>query len=273
MKVLAIFTCFNRKDKTESCIKSLVSGNLDCEFTFIVADDSSTDGTRELLKEMKKEYDINILEGTGSLYYSGGMYLGMRYALEKLDKNYDYMLMMNDDVEFYNGCIEKMERQSREQGGAVVIGAMQNSKGNLSYGAVKYIKGIKYKIVDVDQWKVPADTFNANCVLIPYEVFVKVGAIDSYYIHSLGDFDYGLMLKKLGYRLFVSKEYVGLCNNNSNKGTWTDCSLGIKERIKKKENIKGAPTKQWFYFLRKNFGIIIAIKSSCTPYIRIFLGK
>ncbi len=273
MKILAIFTCFNRKDKTEYCIKSLVSGNPRCEFTFVVADDCSTDGTIEALEKMKEVYDIHLLIGNGSLYYSGGMQLGMNYALEKMDQNYDYMLMMNDDVEFYDKCIEKMIKQSVEQGEAVVIGAMQNNRGQLSYGAIKYVKGIKYETLDINQWSKPADTFNANCVLIPYSAFIKVGAMDSHYIHSLGDFDYGLVLKKYGYKLFVSQEYAGLCNNNSSKGTWLDHSLGIIERIKKKESIKGAPTKQWFYFLRKHFGPTIAIKASLTPYIRIFLGK
>ena len=45
------------------------------------------------------------------------------------------------------------------------------------------------------------------------------------------------------------------------------------ERIKRKESIKGAPTKQWFYFLNKNFGVFSAIKGSVTPFVRIIIGK
>ena len=41
----------------------------------------------------------------------------------------------------------------------------------------------------------------------------------------------------------------------------------------KKENIKGAPTKQWFYFLKKNFGYMAAVKGTLSPYIRILFGK
>ena len=66
---------------------------------------------------------------------------------------------------------------------------------------------------------------------------------------------------------------MGLCNNNDNKGTWTDVNLSRIERIKKKESVKGAPTKQWFYFLEKNFGIFSAIKGTVTPFIRIIIGK
>ena len=92
-------------------------------------------------------------------------------------------------------------------------------------------------------------------------------------MHSLGDFDYGLSLKKAGYEIYQSNSFVGTCNNNSNKGTWTDTTLNRTERIKRKESIKGAPTKQWFYFLKKNFGFFSAIKGTVTPYMRIIVKR
>lgn len=273
MKVLAIFTCFNRKEKTENSIRSLADGNPSCDFTFVVADDNSTDGTYERLEVLSDKYDIHLLRGTGSLFYSGGMRLGMEYALEELPKDYDYLLMMNDDVSFHIGCIEKLSEQSREQGNAVIAGATYDDNGKLSYGAIKYIKGIRYRKLAPEEWKIPADTFNANCVLIPYEAFVEAGEIDCHYIHSLGDFDYGLSLKRNTFKIFSSKEFVGICSNNSNKNTWMDKSLSRKERLRKKESAKGAPTKQWFYFLKKNFGVKKAIIHSISPIGRILLGK
>ena len=101
MKVLAIFTCFNRKEKTKKCIETIITGNPECDFTFVVADDGSTDGTYEMLQNMQSDYSLYILRGNGSWFYSGGMNAGMNYALQNLPHNFDYMLMMNDDVEFY----------------------------------------------------------------------------------------------------------------------------------------------------------------------------
>ncbi len=196
MKVLAIFTCFNRKEKTKKCIETLTAGNPECDFTFVVADDGSTDGTYEMLQNMQSDYSIYILRGNGSWFYSGGMNAGMNYALQNLPHNFDYMLMMNDDVEFHDKCIQKMIVQSNEQDNAIIVGAMCDETNKLSYGAVKYISGYKYKKLRLDEWKIKTDTFNANCVLIPYKAFEKVGAIDSFYKHALGDFDYGLSLKE-----------------------------------------------------------------------------
>ncbi|MCD7824191.1 MAG: glycosyltransferase family 2 protein [Oscillospiraceae bacterium] len=273
MKVLAIFTCFNRKDKTENCIRKLTASNPTCEFTFVVADDNSTDGTQEILTSMQTDFDIHLLKGDGNLFYSGGMRLGMDYALNKLGSDYDYMLMMNDDVEFYDHCIEKMAEQSIEQNNSIIVGATEDSCGKLSYSAMKVERGYYFSRMPIDRWKDEADTFNANCVLIPYEAFKKTGSIDSVYVHSLGDFDYGLALKRNGYKLHVNREYVGCCNNNPSAGTWTDRSLSRRERIRKKESVKGAPTKQWFHFLRKNFGLPRAVFSSMTPFFRILVKR
>ena len=63
IKVLGLMTCFNRKDKTVRALKNLIQGNPEIDFSFIVADDASTDGTAQALKEFKtvtKEEVINI---------------------------------------------------------------------------------------------------------------------------------------------------------------------------------------------------------------------
>lgn len=273
MKILAIFTCYNRKEKTKKCIETIAAGNPMCDFTFVVADDGSTDGTSDMLQSLQPEYEIYVVEGSGKWFYSGGMNAGMEYALQDLPYDYDYMLMMNDDVEFFGNSVQSMISQSVLQNDAVVVGAMCNDCYELSYGAVKYISGYKYRKMGLSEWENPADTFNANCVLIPYKAFERVGAMDAYYRHSLGDFDYGLSLKRAGYKIFQSKEFAGMCNNNDSKGTWTDISLSRIERIRKKENVKGAPTKQWFYFLKKNFGFPAAIKGVVSPFLRILIGK
>lgn len=273
MKILTICTCFNRKEKTRECIETITAGNPEFEFIFVIADDGSKDGTDKMLKQMQDKYQIYIIKGSGSWFYSGGMHAAMEYAKEKLSKDFDYMLIINDDVKFLENCIHQMVEQSKTQNQAVIVGAMKDETGRQSYGAVKYISGYKYRKMNISEWHVAADTFNANCVLVPYKAFEKVGSMDPFYRHSLGDFDYGLALKRAGYNIYQSKDFVGICNNNNKKDTWEDTTLRRVERIRRKESIKGAPTKQWFYFLKKNFSLSLTIKGVITPFIRILLGK
>lgn len=274
MNILVIMTCFNRKDKTEECIKSLSKGNSNLNFTFIVVDDNSQDGTVNMLEELQKIYTIHIIKGDGNLYYSGGMRMGMDYALNNLDGLFDYFLMINDDVEFFESCIERMLSQIQTNK-SVIVGVTCDQEKRLTYGAIKYIKNnsIKYRKVDITEFDLECDTFNANCVLIPYSALKKIGSIDSRYIHALGDFDYGFSLKKNGYIIKTSDRYVGYCDNNSVENTWQDQNLPVIKRIRLKENPKGAPIKYWFYFLHKNFGLVPALVYCVSPFIKIILKR
>lgn len=269
--VLVIMTCFNRKDKTLTCVETLVRGNKKLSFEFLVVDDKSTDGTREALEELSRNQDIaiTVLTTLGDCFWSGGMRVGMNYA--KLHKKAEYCLLVNDDVRFYHSCIQSMMNDCNAD---VLVGSTHDENGKLSYSGIHYRKrSIKYELVMPGEETLDCDTFNANCVLMPYEIFLEIPSIDPYYVHGLGDFDYGLSIKKAGIRIRCFNRYVGICNNNSTTGTWLDTSLSRSDRFRKKEHPKGQPTKQWFYFLRKNFGLWKAIFYSLTPFVRIMIKK
>ena len=102
--ILGIFTCYNRKKKTLSCLKSIVEGNPELNFRFLAVDDASADGTSE---ELERLDNVKIVQGTGSLYYSGGMRKGIAEAKMNC-RNFDYCLLFNDDVDFFPEAIEKM---------------------------------------------------------------------------------------------------------------------------------------------------------------------
>jgi GT2 family glycosyltransferase len=269
--ITAILTCFNRKEKTVKCLTSLVKGNPFIDFSFIVVDDNSNDGTVDAINEL----DLNtiILNGNGSLFWSGGMRKGIGYYLENCKT--EYVMLVNDDVDFFNGAIEKILKQSISSNKSIV-GATCNDKYEFTYGALKLIKPRKkdlYTYIKPEEGAIVCDTFNANCVLLKDEVIRKVGNFDSVYRHGLADLDYGFMVSSNGYKIISSREYVGVCYKNSIKGGWRDTSLSRIERIKMKESIKGSPFREWFYFLEKNFGYLLAIRYSITSYLRILIGK
>lgn len=339
-RIAVLFTCFNRIEKTRACIDFVerAAKSADCVIDWFITDGGSSDGTVSALSKhncndnnstassitpvndtlAKSNIHFQVADG---VFYSQGM----RKCMEMLDTNesaytnslskdnihtdsnsdksdspYDYVLLVNDDVEFSEDFLVKMLDYSEKSGlNKVVVGAtctcpttnpdancdtcsksMSDSgitgKQIQSYGGVRYNNkpgstlSIKYSMVSIDDTDKSCDTFNANCVLIPWDIYSSSPRIDEYFVHGLGDFDYGLCLN--GEKI-SSDFYVGICNNNSKSGTWMDSSLSRSDRFKKLNSVKGAPTRQWFYYLRKHFGIAPALIHSMSPYIRILLGK
>lgn len=262
-KILALATCYNRKEKTINAINSLVNGNKSIDFSFIICDDNSSDGTYDELQKIK---NVDIVKGTGDLYWAGGMRKAIAKALEIKDL-YDYCLLFNDDVDFYEHSIEGIINNNHE----VTVGPTCNKNNELSYGGIVKTSNMrpKYKTVIGQE----CDTFNANCVLIPWDIFVKNGNFDKKYVHILADYDYGFKLKNNGIRIVVADKFVGECENNSLKSTWNDKTLSKIERIKNKESAKGLLFGQWFHYLNKNYNFITATIYSITPYIHILFNK
>lgn len=271
-KVLALATCFNRCEKTKKSLYTLQEKNSDIDFDFIICDDNSNDGTYEMLEKIE---NVTVLKGNGNLFYSGGMRKAISKAKSMDLTKYDYIMFMNDDVEFFENSISKLIIELNSQN-SIIIGSMCDDNNQLSYGgAIKTskIRPNTKNVMSTSDNIVYCDTFCANCVLIPKNIFVKLDNIDSVYTHAMGDFDYGFTAVRNGYKIIASSFFVGKCNDNPVENTWKNVNLTRKERIKRKESPKGLPYKEWFHYLNKNYNILTAIIYSLTPYIRILLKK
>ena len=163
-KVLGLMTCYNRKEKTTRALRKLINGNPQIQFSFVVADDGSTDGTFE---ELQKNPQIEIIRGDGNLFYSGGMRLAINKA-KMFEDTFDFCLLFNDDVDFKEHAIEKLCAKDKS---FIWVGPTSDECGELSYGGVvktsNWIPKTRIVMADAAAGK-KCDTFNANCVLIPF---------------------------------------------------------------------------------------------------------
>ena len=174
--IVVLMTCFNRCEKTKRCIESISRGSShQYILKFVIVDDGSSDGTEEMLSFYSKIYTIHTVKGNGELYYTGGMRKGMEYIIG-VHWKFDYLLMVNDDVEFFEGFLNGMIEKSLKKNNAVIAGAVHNQNGDLNYGAVKFKtkRSLKYKKLELMDQEIEADTFNGNCVLVPRNIFIKI---------------------------------------------------------------------------------------------------
>src|SRR5512133_1867572 len=80
--------------KTIPAIYGHISAIEDWQFEIVVSDDNSSDGTPEWLQQHFP--NVKVLHGNGSLLWSGGINMGVNYALA--DGNFAYVLLWNHDT-------------------------------------------------------------------------------------------------------------------------------------------------------------------------------
>jgi len=260
IKIAIVFTCYNRKIKTEHCMNTIkaqlqklsnrVKTNIFC------CDDNSTDGTYEMLTSKFKE--ITVVRGTGKLFWAKGMAMAMTEA-EKAEP--DFYLMINDDVEFFDNAIETMliSYEHVHNGMEPIVGSTKDIlTGERTYGGIHWNHKTYGEIQTPVYPSIPCarcEQANWNCFLLPREVYKKVGPIDDFYEHSFADYDYSNRICKAGYSIYVAEDYIGYCSRNSINGTWMDTSLSIKKRIKALHKPSGIPPKSNWHYCKKFYGI------------------
>lgn len=277
MRLAIMFTCFNRKEKTLRCIESLYKQRNIPQFDLYVCDDNSSDSTVEAIRE--KFPNTIILKGSGSLFWTRGMYKVMKAANEV---GYDYYLMVNDDVEFIDTMWISMYEPFSEYRTLGVVGCtLSQSTLKQTYGGSKFFKDrwnyyIGPMLAPAEGYFVECDLANWNCFLISQEVVKRVGIIYPVYEHAMGDFDYSFRMRRKNIKIVLAKQFVGYCETNGIEGSFKDSTLPRKTRLKKLFQPNGLPIKSWFYFTKSYYGHTW-FRNFLVPYIkdigRIIAGK
>ena len=102
-----LLTCHNRKDKTLACLASFYEAikHNNLHFEIFLVDDGSIDGTAS---SVAIEYPtVNLINGTGNLFWNQGMRLAWIKALEN-NLNYDFFLWLNDDCFMFKDALSHL---------------------------------------------------------------------------------------------------------------------------------------------------------------------
>jgi GT2 family glycosyltransferase len=263
MKRIAILlTCHNRRAKTINCLKSLYKtlkvSNPGIKSDIYLVDDGSTDGTsQEIIMHFP---GINLIKGSGELYWAGGMRLAWETALSK-DRQYDSFILLNDDVilmvnflmdllNTHEHCLEHFH-----QSGIYACSTIDSSTSKISYGGTLIKrKGIKVESARITPGDVPVpcSIANANILMVTMEVVESIGILDSKYTQQFADYDYTLAASKKGIPVLVCPGFGGSCVNDHGRN-WLPSNSTLKDRIDYLYSPLGLAYKEQLYYLKKNF--------------------
>lgn len=271
MNLAIIFCCYNRMSETLHCLEQLqknISANRDIKTDIYVVDDGSTDGTRAQISD--KYPKVVLIQTAGNLYWSKSMYIGMARALEL--QRYDFLLMINDDVDFYENMMNIMfESYYKANCECGIVGTTQN-KLKPTYGGRTECDDLLTPNGEIQECYFA----NWNCFLLPTSVINKVGLIDNHYRHAYGDYDYSFRMIKKGIPIYVAIDYVGECEINKKRNRFADAKVPRLERIKALLSPKGIP---FFSYMRYNVKVSGVRKILCYLYgylsffVYILLGR
>ena len=228
-KIGVVICNYNKKEFVIECIRTVLESKLgDESIDVYVVDNASTDGSAD---EIAKVYGskVVLIVNTENLGGSGGFNTGLRAAM-KSDKQYDYLMCVDNDIEMDENNIHRLLEFLKNNSDVGMVGSkilrMQHPERLQELGAM--IDFDKCTIVPnfkdyLDDESIPkvqyCDYVPACSLMVRREVVEKVGAIPEDNFIYWDDMEWGYRVNLAGYKVaaisdaFV-KHYMG-----TNSGT------------------------------------------------------
>lgn len=273
MRVLALAACWNRRESTLRSIRSLAQQKLPAGATLeiCIVDDSSSDGTAAAVRDQFPR--VAVVEGSGNLYWAGGMRFGWQKYAE--GRSFDYLLVFNDDVEVEQDALARLiaVAQNLERDGCrhyTVCGALANQSGATTYGGVLRAScwhPLRFRIAEASAVPQSCDTLNMNFALISRAAIDRIGFLDPDFVHGRADYDFGLRLRKQGGRVVMAPGVIGRCERHDLNKQSLKPGLSFSERWQRLTSVKEQPPKERAIYFRRHGGILWPVLWA-IPYVR-----
>jgi GT2 family glycosyltransferase len=244
--VTILIPVFNGIHHTKKCITGLYNMIEKIEKTdriaVVVIDDGSKDGTGEWIRDNFPK--VKVLQGDGTLWWSGGINMGIKYALDELKT--EYILWWNNDIkpapDYLKQLLEIIDKEEVYIGGSKIYYAgneqliwSMGGKFDTRSGK-KFMLGMNEYDNESYNHEVDADWLPGMGTFIHKSVFEKIGFVDeSMFPQYHGDSDFTFRAKLAGYSIKVYPE-LKIWNDKSNSGLLHQDSA--KQLIKTLNDVK-----------------------------------
>lgn len=268
LAIAALLTVFNRREKTLRCLSRLLDQvtNDHISLEVFMVDDGSSDGTTQSVKEQFPS--VNIIYGTGNLFWNRGMYLAWQTAAKY--KAFDYYFWINDDTFLLPGALRRLLQTSEEfNQKAIVVGttSTNNDVTQLTYGG----RDKKGRVLAPKDYAIPCNHFNGNIVLVPKFAYELLGPNDPVFHHALGDFDYGKRAYKRGIKMMVAPGVLGTCDAHEVLPDWCNPKISLKKRWTAFRTPLGQNPEELFIYNFRHDGMGKALYNYLTNHLRVIL--
>lgn len=242
-----VMLALNQLEYTQNCILSLFE-NTPIPHELIVVDNGSTDGTADFLKRLSARWPhVKVISNASNLGFAGGNNQGMAAARG------DYVVLLNNDLLFTPGWLEKMLVWMQEDPSVGLVGPCSNH-GN---GCLE-VSGGYSNMEELARFAAEFERRHERrgfavkrlvgfCLAIRRAVIDAIGGLDEGFgIGNFEDNDYCLRARAAGFACWIAADtfihHVGSQTFNGEKidhGYWMDFGWS---RFKKKWNLNTSHT-------------------------------
>jgi GT2 family glycosyltransferase len=260
-KIAVLLTCFNRKEQTLKCLKSVYDQKLNTGivFTIYLVDDGSTDGTAEIVGQAFPE--VHLIQGNGMLFWAGGMRKAWNSAINDND-DLDYFFLLNDDTILAETAIADLLADIEALGKTetIMIGTtVDPATKSFSYGGRLLLNNYSSKskkVIPDGQKPQLCHLGNANMMLVPNGVVQRIGILSGLYTHGMADYDYTLKARRNGIKSYIGSQIGGYCQDDHGNN-WVKPGNSVKQRIKYLYSVKGLAYKEYLNFIKLYFPLYL----------------
>ncbi len=260
-RIAVLMTCFNRIETTLVCLERLFAATLpaDYQLEVFLVDDASPDETGRLVKE--RYPDIHMIQGTGDLYWCGGMRLAWDTAAQYAD--YDFFLWLNDDSHLYPDALKTIlgDYEAAPKKCCMITGAFCDPQTKeITYRVASKTHGLLSPNGSIQPYH---GVSSGNLVLISRKLFDKIGGLSKAFRHGCGDYEYAYRAGKEGYTTYLASCMCGECAANFGYDQKKLLNMSLLDRIAVFKRPNGMAVWDNIQYKRLTRGYCIAILSLC----------
>ena len=201
MKICAVIVTYNRIKLLKVCLEKLKNQTVPLN-EIVVVNNSSTDGTKEWLDAQEGITAIH----QSNLGGAGGFYTGIKYAHQS-NIDYDWIWIMDDDVNPANNCLENLLKYSSD--GIGVLLPLRQYKGQYLLTEFKKMNFENpFKKRQINQINASDISKPVNIATMPFEgplikreLVDMIGYPNKYLFIFYDDTEYACKTIKAGYKI------------------------------------------------------------------------
>lgn len=226
--MLYIITAVHNRFNTTKQFVTYLKNQTYKDYTLVLVDDGSTDGTANMV--MEELPNSVILTGDGNLWWGGGLHMAYKYLRTLKLTSEDIVFICNDDIDIKEDFLE------------IGVDLITKHPGYIIQG--KGINGITGKVEDGASFRNPitaegykakfgeeADCGATRALFIKGDVYIKIGGMHPILLpHYCSDVEYAIRAVRKGYPCvtYEELEYV-----NHPEETGLEKSVNLKQTFSK----------------------------------------